>query len=160
MLMGAVMSSYSDVGGGKATPSTISGYFWMVLNCASTAGYVLYMRYATSRSSLKISKFGMAFYNNLISLPLLAPPLVLNGEAFTVWTTTYATVGGLNKIPTTFIGVLLLGEPLKPDTAIYVTFGMVGGILYGYAKFKEGEAAKKHKAAQEALPQTTHDSKA
>lgn len=72
MLMGAVMSSYSDVGG-KATPSTLSGYFWMFLNCAATAGYVLYMRYATSRSSLKISKFGMAFYNNLISLPLLAP---------------------------------------------------------------------------------------
>uniref|UniRef100_H3GKF9 EamA domain-containing protein n=1 Tax=Phytophthora ramorum TaxID=164328 RepID=H3GKF9_PHYRM len=205
MLMGAVMSSYSDVGG-KATPSTLSGYFWMFLNCAATAGYVLYMRYATSRSSLKISKFGMAFYNNLISLPLLAPPLVLNGEAFTVWSNpllgnfnftmllfisgvlgvglnlasfwyfaafqlflellslhllmSLTLGGGLNKIPTTFIGVLLLGEPLKPDTAIYVTFGMVGGILYGYAKFKEGEAAKKQKAAQEALPQTTHDAKA
>ncbi|CAH0521288.1 unnamed protein product [Peronospora belbahrii] len=195
MLLGAVMSSYSDVGD-QATPSTLSGYFWMFLNCAATAGYVLYMRYATSRSSLKISKFGMAFYNNLISLPLLAPPLVLNGEVFTVWSnpllmngnftillfisgivgiglnlasfwcvsatsaTTYATVGGLNKIPTTFIGVLLLGEPLKPDTAIYVTFGMVGGILYGYAKFKEGEAAKKYKTTQDVLPQTMHDTKA
>lgn len=181
MLMGAVMSSYSDVGGGKATASTLTGYFWMFLNCAATAGYVLYMRYATSKSSLKISKFGMAFYNNLISLPLLAPPMILNGEAFTVWSnpllgdlhftillflsgvvgvglnlasfwcvsstsaTTYATVGGLNKIPTTFIGVLLLGETLKSDTAIYVTFGMVGGILYGYAKFKEGEDAKRRK---------------
>ncbi|RLN85785.1 hypothetical protein BBJ28_00016605, partial [Nothophytophthora sp. Chile5] len=69
-------------------------------------------------------------------------------------------VGGLNKIPTTFIGVLLLGEVLKPDTAIYVTFGMVGGILYGYAKFKQGEAAKKLKAAQEGLPRTTLDTKA
>lgn len=182
MLMGAVMSSYSDVGGGKnASPSTLAGYLWMFLNCAATAGYVLYMRYATAKSSLKISKFGMAFYNNLISLPLLAPPMILNGEAFTVWSnpllgnfnfavllflsgvvgvglnlasfwcvsstsaTTYATVGGLNKIPTTFIGVLLLGETLKSDTAIYVTFGMVGGILYGYAKFKEGEEAKRRK---------------
>ncbi|KAF1331362.1 Gdp-mannose transporter, partial [Globisporangium splendens] len=182
MLMGAVMSSYSDVGGGKnATASTLAGYFWMFMNCAATAGYVLYMRYATSKSSLKISKFGMAFYNNLISMPLLAPPMILNGEAFTVWSnplladlnfnillflsgvvgvglnlasfwcvsstsaTTYATVGGLNKIPTTFIGVLLLGETLKSDTAIYVTFGMVGGILYGYAKFKEGEEAKRRK---------------
>ncbi|CAI5747123.1 unnamed protein product [Peronospora destructor] len=195
MLMGAVMSSYSDVGD-RATPSSLSGYFWMFLNCAATAGYVLYMRHATSRSSLKISKFGMAFYNNLISLPLLVPPLVLNGEAFTVWSnpllanmnftvllflsgvvgvglnlasfwcvsatsaTTYATVGGLNKIPTTFIGVLLLGEPLKADTATYVTFGMVGGILYGYAKFKEGEAAKKYTATYDALPQTTRDTKA
>jgi GDP-mannose transporter len=180
MLMGAVMSSYSDVGG-KATTSTISGYIWMFLNCGCTASYVLYMRYATSKSNLKISKFGMAFYNNLISLPLLAPPMILNGEAFTVWSnpllsqfnfnmllfisgvvgvglnlasfwcvsvtsaTTYATVGGLNKIPTTFIGVLLLGEKLKPDTAIYVSFGMIGGILYGYAKFKEAEDSKRKK---------------
>lgn len=185
MLMGAVMSSYSDVGG-RANVSTLSGYFWMVLNCGSTAGYVLYMRYATSKSSLKISKFGMAFYNNLISVPLIVPPMMLNGEAFTIWSnpllsnvnfnmlllfsgvvgvglnlasfwcvsvtsaTTYATVGGLNKIPTTFIGVLLLGEPLKPDTAIYVTFGMIGGILYGYAKFKEGEAAKRRRVAEAA----------
>ena len=74
--------------------------------------------------------------------------------------TTYATVGGLNKIPTTFIGVLLLGEPLSTDTAIYVMFGMVGGILYGYAKFKEGEAAKKLRAPQAALHETAVDSKA
>lgn len=184
MLLGAVMSSYSDVGG-RATASTITGYFWMFLNCAATAGYVLYMRYATSKSSLKISKFGMAFYNNLISLPLLAPPMILNGEAFTVWSnplltnfnfnallfasgvvgvglnlasfwcvsvtsaTTYATVGGLNKIPTTFIGVLLLGESLSADTAIYVSFGMVGGMLYGYAKFKEGEENKRRRIQQE-----------
>ncbi|KAJ0409827.1 hypothetical protein P43SY_005721 [Pythium insidiosum] len=62
--------------------------------------------------------------------------------------TTYATVGGLNKIPTTFIGVLLLGEHLKPDTAIYVTFGMIGGLLYSYAKFKEGEEAKRRRAQE------------
>lgn len=185
MLFGAVLCSWSDMGSHSSASSSLVGYFWMMLNCASTAGYVLYMRYATSRSSLKISKFGMAFYNNLIALPLLAPPMVLNGEIFTVWSspllsnlnfnvllflsgvfgvglnlasfwcvsvtsaTTYATVGGLNKIPTTFIGVLLLGEQLKPDTAIYVTFGMIGGLLYSYAKFKEGEEAKKRKAQAE-----------
>lgn len=192
MLMGAVMASYSDVGG-KATPSTLSGYFWMLLNCASTAAYVLYMRFATAKATFKISKFGMAFYNNLISLPLLAPPMLLNGEAFTVWSnpllanlnfnivlfisgiagvglnlasfwcvsvtsaTTYATVGALNKIPTTFIGVALLGEVLKSDTAIFVTFGMIGGILYGYAKFKEGEAAKRIKTE---LPRSNAEAKA
>jgi GDP-mannose transporter len=188
MLGGAVLCSYSDVGG-KANASSLVGYFWMVLNCIATAGYVLYMRYATSKSSLKISKFGMAFYNNLIALPLLAPPMVVNGELFSVWSnpllsnlnfnvllflsgvfgvglnlasfwcvqttsaTTYATVGGLNKIPTTFIGVLLLGEQLKPDTAIYVTFGMVGGLIYSYAKFKEGEEAKRRKALEARAPE-------
>ncbi|OQS04170.1 GDP-mannose transporter [Thraustotheca clavata] len=181
MLMGAVLTSYSDVGG-KPTHSTLAGYFWMFMNCVSTAAYVLYMRYATTGSSLKLSKFGMAFYNNLVAIPLLFLPMAYTGDAITVWSnplminvpflfllflsgvmgiglnlasfwcvsvtsaTTYATVGGLNKLPTTFIGVLLLHEELKPQTAIYVTFGMVGGMMYGYGKFKDAEAAKQAKA--------------
>ncbi|KAF0683067.1 Aste57867_24847 [Aphanomyces stellatus] len=184
MLLGAILTSYSEVGG-KPTPSTLMGYFWMFMNCICTASYVLYMRFATSKSSLKLSKFGMAFYNNLVALPLLFPPMLVNGDAITVWSnplmtdlsfltllfvsgvfgvglnlasfwcvsstsaTTYATVGGLNKVPTTFIGVLLLGETLTPKTAIFVTFGMVGGMLYGYGKFKDSEEAKKAKAAAE-----------
>ncbi|OQR87028.1 GDP-mannose transporter [Achlya hypogyna] len=181
MLMGAVLTSYSDVGG-KPTHSTLAGYFWMFMNCVSTAAYVLYMRYATTGSSLKLSKFGMAFYNNLVAMPLLFLPMAYTGDAVTVWrnplmtnfpflmlltlsgvlgiglnlasfwcvsvtsATTYATVGGLNKLPTTFIGVLLLHEELKPETAIYVTFGMIGGMMYGYGKFQDAEAAKQAKA--------------
>ncbi|KDO21535.1 hypothetical protein SPRG_13344 [Saprolegnia parasitica CBS 223.65] len=181
MLMGAILTSYSDVGG-KPNASTLMGYFWMLMNCLSTAAYVLYMRYATSGSTLKLSKFGMAFYNNIVAIPLLFFPMAYTGDAITVWTnplmrnvpflfllflsgvmgiglnlasfwcvsvtsaTTYATVGGLNKLPTTFIGVLLLGEELKPQTAIYVTFGMIGGMMYGYGKFQDAEAAKQAKA--------------
>ncbi|KAG9398290.1 GDP-mannose transporter into the lumen of the Golgi [Aphanomyces cochlioides] len=189
MLLGAILTSYSDVGG-KPTHSTMMGYFWMFMNCICTSSYVLYMRFATSKSTLKLSKFGMAFYNNLVALPLLLPPMLANGDAFTVWSnplmtdpaflfvmflggvagiglnlasfwcvsqtsaTTYATVGGLNKVPTTFIGVLLLGEQLTPKTAIFVTFGVIGGMMYGYGKFKDSEAAKKAKALaeQEKLP--------
>ncbi|KAL0589556.1 hypothetical protein ABG067_002460 [Albugo candida] len=183
MLAGAIMSCYSDIGG-RTSESSILGYCWMMINCICTASYVLYMRFVTSKSNLRISKFGMAFYNNLISIPLLLPPMIFNGEAFTLWSnpllkdlrfdyllllsgvlgvglnlasfwcvsvtsaTTYATVGGLNKIPTTFIGVLLLGETLRSDTAIYVTFGMIGGILYGYAKFKEADQRKREKIMQ------------
>ncbi|KAJ0412500.1 hypothetical protein ATCC90586_006867 [Pythium insidiosum] len=184
MLFGAMMSSYSDVGASRGRASTFAGYFWMILNCLTSAGYALYMRYATAKSSLKITKFGMALYNNLIALPLLAPPMLLNGELISVWSdpllsnlnfnmllvlsgvfgimlnvaafwcvsltsaTTYATVGGLNKIPTTFIGVMLLGEHLKADTAVYVMFGIIGGLLYSYAKFKEGEEARRHRVQE------------
>jgi len=189
MLLGAIMTSYSDVGG-KPSSSTLTGYFWMFTNCVCTASYVLYMRFATSKSTLKLSKFGMAFYNNLVALPFLFPPMVGNGEIISVWSnpllgnlnflmllflsgvmgvglnlasfwcvsvtsaTTYATVGGLNKLPTTFIGVLLLGEELKPQTAIYVTFGMIGGMLYGYGKFQDSENAKKAKARAAALQES------
>ena len=62
--------------------------------------------------------------------------------------TTYATVGALNKLPTTFVGVLILKEPLQPATAIYVTFGMFGGILYGYAKFQERKRAEEIRRKQ------------
>lgn len=174
MLMGAIMASKSDVESGN---SSMIGYFWMLMNCSCTAGYILYMRYATSRKDLKLTKFGMAFYNNLISSLLLLPGMLLSGDLFSVWgtqqfqnlnflillflsgvagvglnlasfwcvsvtsATTYATVGALNKLPTTFVGVLILNEPLTPSTAMYVLFGMTGGILYGYAKFKERQVA-------------------
>lgn len=193
MLLGAVMASYSDVGSSNDKKgSSLVGYFWMLMNCTCTAAYVLYMRYATTFSNLKISKFGMAFYNNLISIALIVPVMILSGELFafqqseltgnvnflmllflsgvagvglnlsSFWcvsvtsATTYATVGALNKLPTTFIGVLLLGEVLKPATAMYVVFGMTGGMLYGYAKFKEHQE-KKSKMLQSAADEVEED---
>ena len=79
MVLGAGLSSYSEVHDSQSV-NTI-GYVWMTANCAMTAAYVLYMRYATTNSSLKLSRFGMAFYNNLISAALLLPAMVLSGEA-------------------------------------------------------------------------------
>ncbi|KAG9312899.1 hypothetical protein JVU11DRAFT_6332 [Chiua virens] len=46
------------------------GYFWMLLNCLSSAGYVLLMR-----KRIKITGFSdwdSMFYNNLLSIPILA----------------------------------------------------------------------------------------
>lgn len=195
MLFGALMASTSDPSGSSTT--MYSGYVWMILNCMCTAGYVLYMRFATSKSKIQISRFGMAYYNNAISAILLFPIMVVTGDAITVlsnplmvhggflllltasgvlgvglnlasyWcvsvtsATTYATVGALNKLPSTFIGVLLLGEALQPSTAMYVSCGMLGGILYGYAKFIEKNKAKTPSIQSEDKDQllTTADSK-
>lgn len=43
------------------------GYFWMSANCVATAAYVLTMKFATR--TMKLPKFGMVFYNNLLGVP-------------------------------------------------------------------------------------------
>jgi len=56
----------------------VQGYFWMGANCVSTASYVLYMKHATK--TIYISKFGMVFYNNLLSIPLCLVGAAFRGE--------------------------------------------------------------------------------
>ena len=53
----------------------------MIANCLCTAGYVLCMKHATK--TIRITKFGMVFYNNLLSMPILLAGAILKGE-FTV----------------------------------------------------------------------------
>ncbi|CAM9923966.1 unnamed protein product, partial [Discosporangium mesarthrocarpum] len=65
MVVGALLASMHDL---YFSPW---GYFWMSANCCATAGYVLYMKYATKH--IKLPKFGMVFYNNLLSTCFLAP---------------------------------------------------------------------------------------
>ena len=43
-----------------------------------TVGYTLYMRYAST--SIKISRFGMVFYNNFLSLFLMLPLVLMSNE--------------------------------------------------------------------------------
>ena len=75
MLAGAVMAARND-----ATVNTL-GLFWMLANCCCTSGYVLYLKYATK--SVKLSKFGMVFYNNVLCTLFLFPASVMNGELTT-----------------------------------------------------------------------------
>lgn len=72
MLSGAVFAAKHDA------TVTLIGLFWMVTNCCMTAGYVLYMKYATK--TIQLSKFGMVFYNNLLCTLLLTPVTFINGE--------------------------------------------------------------------------------
>ena len=79
MLGGAVMAAKQD-----ADVTTV-GLFWMLANCVCTSGYVLYLKYATK--SVKLSKFGMVFYNNVLCAIFLFPVSLLNGEIGTFLTT-------------------------------------------------------------------------
>lgn len=75
MLGGALLAAKNDV------QISAIGVFWMITNCMCTAGYILYMKYATK--NLKLSKFGMVFYNNVLCALFLTPVTIFNGELST-----------------------------------------------------------------------------
>jgi len=79
MLAGAVMAARNDA------EITQTGLLWMLANCVCTSGYVLYLKFATK--SVKLSKFGMVFYNNVLCSLFLFPATVLNGEFATFLST-------------------------------------------------------------------------
>lgn len=72
MLIGAVLAAWKDIS------VTWIGLFWMSMNCISTSGYVLYMKHATQ--SIKMTKFGMVFVNNVLCVVFLLPVAYLFGE--------------------------------------------------------------------------------
>ncbi|KAJ7074903.1 hypothetical protein B0H15DRAFT_868505 [Mycena belliarum] len=91
MVISSVIAAWTDVAGalvdsmptGSASISTTSlqavkgvvsnlniGYFWMLINCLASAGYVLSMR-----KRIKVTGFSdwdSMFYNNMLSIPILA----------------------------------------------------------------------------------------
>jgi GDP-mannose transporter len=72
MLGGACFAAVEDV------QITVAGMFWMMVNVLTTAGYVLYMKFATN--TVKLTKFGMVFYNNLLCIAFLLPVALMRGE--------------------------------------------------------------------------------
>lgn len=72
MVLGALLAAWKDV------YISFIGLFWMLANCLATAGYVLYLKYATK--NIKLSKFGMVFYNNTLCTFFLLPAASMMGE--------------------------------------------------------------------------------
>lgn len=71
-LGGAVAAAWNDIS------SSWAGLCWMAANCVASAGYVLYMKFATK--NVKLSKFGMVFVNNLLCIFFLLPVSFMKGE--------------------------------------------------------------------------------
>jgi len=87
MVLSSIVAAWSDVSGyvndalttgsaaaklNAATADTLTsniGYFWMFLNCAVSASYVLTMRLRIK--STGFSDWDTMFYNNLLSIPIL-----------------------------------------------------------------------------------------
>eukprot|EP00042_Codosiga_hollandica_P024491 m.103348 g.103348 ORF g.103348 m.103348 type:complete len:323 (-) comp51568_c0_seq1:166-1134(-) len=76
MIIGSILSGFTDL------EFNIYGYLWMAVNCFSQAGYALYMKRASKATML--SEWGSAYYNNFLSVPVLAVVCFLNNEFATV----------------------------------------------------------------------------
>ena len=72
MAVGAIFAAINDV------EFNLVGYIWMGINCCLTAAYVLYMRYASDY--ITMTRFGMVFYNNLLSVVFLVPLMFVFNE--------------------------------------------------------------------------------
>ncbi|OEU09349.1 putative GDP-mannose transporter [Fragilariopsis cylindrus CCMP1102] len=79
MLSGAVAAASNDL---SLSPM---GILWMIGNCVSASGYVLYMKHATEK--VKLSKFGMVFYNNVLCVVFLLPVAIAMGQTTVFFTT-------------------------------------------------------------------------
>jgi GDP-mannose transporter len=72
MTLGAVMAGLNDL------EFSLIGYCWVAVNCLCTSSYTLYMRYAST--NIKLPRFGMIYYNNLLSALILLPICMLRQE--------------------------------------------------------------------------------
>ncbi|KAJ7623421.1 UAA transporter [Roridomyces roridus] len=77
MVISSVIAAWADVNDAMPTSSVQGvmdslniGYFWMLVNCLTSAGYVLSMRKRIK--STGFSDWDSMFYNNMLSIPVLA----------------------------------------------------------------------------------------
>ena len=77
MITGAALAALNDL------EYNVYGYFWQGTNCFCTSSYVLYLKFATK--TITLTKFGMVFYNNLLSLPMLFILALALGEPANVF---------------------------------------------------------------------------
>ena len=72
MTVGAFMAARNDL------EYSFTGYCWVTVNCLCTSMYTLYMRYAST--NIKLPRFGMVYYNNLLSCCILLPLCIISGD--------------------------------------------------------------------------------
>ena len=168
MLFGALAAAWNDM-----TISTV-GLFWMAANCVSTAGYVLYMKFATVH--VKLTKFGMVYVNNVLCVVFLLPAAYFKGEIVTFFNTTaihtmdyfvknifagfvgfflnYASLSCVQATgPTTYaivgsmnkIPVAFLGYALFDSVITYDTWCYIGVSMAGGFLYSYAQLRKPHK---------------
>jgi GDP-mannose transporter len=122
MVLGAVLAGAHDL------EFSVTGYLYMGLNCFFTSGYVLYMRYAST--TVKVPKFGMVFYNNLLSIALLLPLILLTNEVPQLFNPRIMTLSFiLNNIMAGFLGFYLNFASLWcVSTTSATTYAIVGSV--------------------------------
>ncbi|KAJ3068355.1 GDP-mannose transporter into the lumen of the Golgi [Podochytrium sp. JEL0797] len=81
----SLIAGWSDIAGGKVvkpgSASLFTAYFWMTLNCLTTAFFSLFLRAKIKDVGFK--DFDTVYFNNLLSIPvLLVSSLLFEGGAF------------------------------------------------------------------------------
>lgn len=69
MVFSSVIATYGDKDATTGVSNFNIGYFWMALNCFSSAAFVLFMRKRIKLTNFK--DFDTMYYNNLLSIPIL-----------------------------------------------------------------------------------------
>lgn len=72
MLAGAIAAAWNDI------YITYIGLFWMLVNSVITSAYIIALKFATR--DVKLSKFGMVFYNNVLCTFFLLPVAFIMGD--------------------------------------------------------------------------------
>lgn len=136
MLIGAMLASYND------ESTSTWGMFWMILNGIATAAYILSMKLQT----VKLSKFGMVYYNHIMLILWLFPLSIWKGE----WTILIKSPDLLHKLEywltMAFNGMIGFGlnfaslqcvAATGPTTyAIVGSFNKIPMVLLGYIWFE------------------------
>jgi len=137
MLLGAVAAVENDIS------LSFMGLVWMLLNCISSSGYVLYMKHATE--TIKLEKFGMVFYNNVLCVCFLLPAAVYLGETRLFWgskvlhTADYAVKNVFAGLVGFFLNFAALNCVAASGATTYVIIGSLNKIpvaFLGYWIFK------------------------
>ncbi|OJT09807.1 GDP-mannose transporter [Trametes pubescens] len=114
------------------------GYFWMFLNCATSAAYVL-----TMRKRIKLTGFSdwdTMFYNNLLSIPVLAvASIVAENWGYENLVRNFM-VGALNKLPVAASGMIFFGDRVTFGSVTAVSVGFFAGLVYAVAKNNQKKA--------------------
>jgi GDP-mannose transporter len=101
----ALMLATAAAGALSDAAFSAAGYAWQLLNCLLTAAYALYLSRVTQRLSAsaaasagggggsalgggsggkRVGEATMAYWTNLLSIPLTLPLVLLGGEAWTL----------------------------------------------------------------------------
>ena len=167
--------------------ANLAGYIWMLLNCCSTAGNILLMRYvcrASSDDAPALDSLSLNYIKNAMSLPIIGAVMVIQGEAVEVWSsplltspafigailtssvigfgvgsaamwciqmtsaTTYATVGSMNRITLSIMGIIVFGDMPTARQGMFIVLGLAGGMVYAYAKALQKNSGRNSRAVK------------
>ena len=136
MTIGTILSGINDL------DYNLLGYTWLIINCSLTSLYILYMRYIST--NIKLSRFGMLYYNNLISAMILFPICIIKGEFNSlvdeeIMTTSFIisnTFAGIIGVCLNFAILWCIGSTSATTFAIVGSFNKVPITILGFVIFK------------------------